>query len=136
MSANRTSSSSNCNSRNNNNRVSCTICSEQYKEADNIYAGTCGHVFHWSCLQRWFEEARKCPICRCRDADYFQIYLNFDESAESHREASSSSSSHAPINDFENMLYEERLYREEINYLNSCIENLSLLYATNASDSD
>lgn len=39
--------------------VTCVICSERYKRSDNIYAGNCGHVFHWDCLERWLEELVK-----------------------------------------------------------------------------
>ncbi|CAK9028464.1 unnamed protein product [Durusdinium trenchii] len=26
----------------------------------------CGHIFHHSCLERWFEERRRCPTCKRR----------------------------------------------------------------------
>ncbi|XP_039497474.1 E3 ubiquitin-protein ligase RLIM [Drosophila santomea] len=65
------------------NNVICTICSERYRTSDNIHAGRCGHAFHEECLDRWRKQSRTCPICRCQDAVYFQLYLDFEESPES-----------------------------------------------------
>ncbi|XP_017112674.1 E3 ubiquitin-protein ligase RNF128 [Drosophila elegans] len=65
------------------NNVICTICSDRYRTTDNIHAGTCGHAFHEECLNRWREQSRTCPICRCQDATYFQLYLDFEELPES-----------------------------------------------------
>ncbi|XP_043659568.1 E3 ubiquitin-protein ligase RNF128 [Drosophila teissieri] len=62
------------------NNVICTICSERYRTSDNIHAGRCGHAFHEECLDRWRKQSRTCPICRCQDAAYFQLYLDFEES--------------------------------------------------------
>ncbi|KAH8413902.1 hypothetical protein KR215_012104, partial [Drosophila sulfurigaster] len=44
--------SKNCSS----SKVNCTICLESYRSVDNIWGGTCGHVFHWKCLERWMEK--------------------------------------------------------------------------------
>ncbi|XP_034490806.1 ERAD-associated E3 ubiquitin-protein ligase HRD1A-like [Drosophila innubila] len=110
--------------------VSCVICSEQYKAADNIYAGTCGHVFHWTCLQRWWEESKQCPICRSTNADYFQIYLDFEETTPSSQNQSRSHENVTGIggcaNQHENLLYEAELYRKEIEYLNARIRHLKM----------
>ncbi|KAH8317346.1 hypothetical protein KR074_004545 [Drosophila pseudoananassae] len=62
--------------------VFCTICSERYRHTDNIHAGSCGHAFHEECLDRWREQSTTCPICRCEDAVYMQLYLNFEDSGE------------------------------------------------------
>ncbi|XP_016975447.1 E3 ubiquitin-protein ligase RNF128 [Drosophila rhopaloa] len=64
------------------NNVVCTICSERYRTADNIHAGTCGHAFHEECLSRWRKQSKTCPICRCENAAYFQLYLDFEESSQ------------------------------------------------------
>ncbi|ETO36878.1 hypothetical protein RFI_00184, partial [Reticulomyxa filosa] len=34
----------------------------------------CRHVFHLSCLKRWFEQKQDCPMCRAKiDADYTSL---------------------------------------------------------------
>ncbi|XP_034115195.1 E3 ubiquitin-protein ligase trul-1-like isoform X1 [Drosophila albomicans] len=65
-------------------KVNCTICLESYRSVDNIWGGTCGHVFHWKCLERWKENSEQCPTCRSTSATFFPIYLNFDESESNH----------------------------------------------------
>ncbi|EDV45553.1 RING-H2 finger protein ATL7 [Drosophila erecta] len=62
------------------NKVICTICSDRFRTSDNINAGSCGHAFHEECLDRWRKQSRTCPICRSQDAEYFQLYLDFEES--------------------------------------------------------
>ncbi|KAH8360747.1 hypothetical protein KR084_002048 [Drosophila pseudotakahashii] len=138
------------------NNVICTICSERYRTSDNIHAGKCGHVFHEECLDRWREQSRTCPICRCDDATYFQLYLNFEESpdnesaqggggrgsgrnrSQGHSDGSRSSSSNNSsstssstdyagiMREYENLLYETGVYQDEIEYLNERIEALTL----------
>ncbi|EDV32752.1 uncharacterized protein Dana_GF21985 [Drosophila ananassae] len=145
--------------------VFCTICSERYRHTDNIHAGSCGHAFHMECLDRWREQSMTCPICRCDDAVFMQLYLNFEDSAEpgparrgdasgesqrqghsaiasssSSSSVSSTSSSTRNINnngtetptiannngelrgimrEYENLLYENGIYKEELEYLNA-----------------
>ncbi|XP_016995674.2 E3 ubiquitin-protein ligase RNF128 [Drosophila takahashii] len=135
------------------NNVICTICSERYRTSDNIHAGSCGHAFHEECLDRWREQSRTCPICRCEDATYFQLYLNFEESpagdsetaqsgsgrnrSQGHGGSSRSSSSNNSSNtsssdyagimrEYENLLYETGVYQDEIEYLNERIGALTL----------
>ncbi|KAH8418979.1 hypothetical protein KR222_010974, partial [Zaprionus bogoriensis] len=117
--------------------VSCVICSERYKQSDSIHAGSCGHVFHSICLQRWNRESSQCPICRSRDSQYFQIYLDFDEFApsvsnrsshrqrEREREQQAEANNNANSSEYENLLYEAALYRDEIDYLNNRIKHLT-----------
>lgn len=46
----------------------CTICTDPL--GDTMSATTCGHIFHPSCLESWFDSQRRnghsstCPICR------------------------------------------------------------------------
>ncbi|XP_064547287.1 E3 ubiquitin-protein ligase RNF126 [Drosophila montana] len=157
MSGNRNSSSSSgsrSNSSRSNSRgshVSCPICSERYGATDKIYGGSCGHVFHWQCLQRWWEESDSCPICRSSGEDYFQLYLNFEELDQSQSQAQSQSQSHSPssssrssgqssspsdlTSEYQNLLYESDLYRDEIEYLNARITSLTFCLCDSA-DSD
>ncbi|XP_017850068.1 E3 ubiquitin-protein ligase RNF133-like [Drosophila busckii] len=97
--------------------VTCSICMEQYKESDTIYTGSCGHVFHKDCLERWRKQSPLCPICRKEAANFFQIYLSFEE-------LSDSSKTLLPSVEFENLLYERQLFRDEIKYLNNRIDEL------------
>ncbi|EDV91785.1 E3 ubiquitin-protein ligase trul-1 [Drosophila grimshawi] len=130
MSGNRTSSNR-CGSNRSTSNVKCTICSERYKSTDKIYGGTCGHVFHWQCLQRWREESNQCPICRSARREFHQIYLDFEDADEQSGQASlaqeqtSSSSMIYGESEFGNLLYEAHLFRDEIEYLNTRIEQLT-----------
>ncbi|XP_068159180.1 E3 ubiquitin-protein ligase RNF128 [Drosophila tropicalis] len=135
----------------------CTICSERYQAEDIIHATTCGHAFHEECLKRWREESTTCPICRRQVAQYFQLYLDFDDfsspdqsqgqtsaispsdsSSNSNRNTTNNNSSSSACNgnkpdeggsdganrEFENLLYETGIYREELDYLNQRISTL------------
>ncbi|EDW31074.1 GL15128 [Drosophila persimilis] len=120
--------------------VICAICSERYRMTDQILAGSCGHVFHEECLERWRVESRTCPICRSDDTVYLQLYLDFEEpppsqnqsqgqsgSADSGIESVESGTEYSGImREYENLLYETGVYREEIEYLNERIETLML----------
>ncbi|XP_023177704.1 E3 ubiquitin-protein ligase RNF128 [Drosophila hydei] len=143
------SSNSSSSSRRSSN-VSCTICSERYKAADKIYGGSCGHVFHWQCLQRWWEESNSCPVCRSSGQEFFQLYLSFEDSEQSHSQIQSRSQNQSQsqnsgagqrnaqddlTQDFQNLLYESDLFREEIEFLNTQISFLMVKLAL-SSDSN
>ncbi|XP_017054641.1 E3 ubiquitin-protein ligase RNF128 [Drosophila ficusphila] len=131
--------------------VICPICTELCRSTDPLTAGSCGHAFHEECLKRWREQSRTCPICRCQDATFFQLYLNFEESPQSglphgggsgsgsgsgggrdqsQGHSSSSNSSNSSLDyegimrEYENLLYETGVYQEEIKYLNEFIGTL------------
>ncbi|KAM8719090.1 hypothetical protein ACLKA7_011751 [Drosophila subpalustris] len=116
-------------------QVHCIICLEAYNSVDNICGGTCGHVFHWKCLKRWKQNSEQCPICRSTSAEYMPIYLNFEELGQ----CQNPTQSHSQSSEYENMLYEAALYRDEIKYLNNRINELTLktnLINGSLSDSD
>ncbi|XP_033240821.1 uncharacterized protein [Drosophila pseudoobscura] len=85
-------------------------------------------------------ESRTCPICRSDDTVYLQLYLDFEEpppsqnqsqgqsgSADSGIESVESGTEYSGImREYENLLYETGVYREEIEYLNERIETLML----------
>ncbi|XP_060662882.1 E3 ubiquitin-protein ligase RNF13-like [Drosophila nasuta] len=75
MSARRSSSSG---SNNIICQVRCGICLEHYTATDIVLAAKCGHLVHGTCLNEWQKQSRDCPICRKRNDDYFQIYLDMD----------------------------------------------------------
>ena len=41
----------------------CSICFETIT-SDQLHCLPCAHVFHDSCVRRWFEESASCPVCR------------------------------------------------------------------------
>lgn len=43
----------------------CSLCFEKMYETNVCILG-CTHKFHYSCLQRWEENSRLCPLCRNR----------------------------------------------------------------------
>ena len=43
----------------------CTICQDDIEaNTQTRKINACGHVFHKSCIDLWFERNVKCPICR------------------------------------------------------------------------
>ena len=47
----------------------CTICQEFFKPTNISYGEiiremNCGHPYHLSCIDRWFEDHTFCPICK------------------------------------------------------------------------
>lgn len=49
---------------NNDTSQKCHICNEFYKENDICRKVLkCGHYFHQACIDTWFSENNKCPIC-------------------------------------------------------------------------
>ncbi|XP_034672057.1 protein goliath [Drosophila subobscura] len=115
-------------------RVICTICSERYRMTDHILAGICGHVFHEECLGRWRSESSTCPICRSDESVFFQLYLDFEEPSTSPGQDQSQGQSGGTadseysgiMREYENLLYETGVYREEIEYLNERMEAITL----------
>jgi hypothetical protein len=48
----------------NENRESCIICSEDFKNNQKVYSLPCSHLFHVQCLNREIKYRQKCPMCR------------------------------------------------------------------------
>ena len=46
------------------NKRSCLICLEDFKNREKIYSLKCNHIFHIRCLNKWIKRNHKCPICR------------------------------------------------------------------------
>ncbi|CAE7269246.1 E3 ubiquitin-protein ligase [Symbiodinium microadriaticum] len=42
----------------------CVICLENFKDGDCIRSLRCFHPFHQSCVDKWLEGSRLCPICK------------------------------------------------------------------------
>ena len=41
----------------------CVICLEDMKYGDQLSIIHCSHMYHLSCLQKWMEKKRICPLC-------------------------------------------------------------------------
>ncbi len=49
----------------------CSICSEQLKENNKIFKLNCNHIYHYSCINKWFKtftekfnQLHSCPLCK------------------------------------------------------------------------
>lgn len=40
----------------------CSICLDDIH--NEVHQTTCGHIFHESCINAWFETSNVCPLCR------------------------------------------------------------------------
>eukprot|EP01016_Furgasonia_blochmanni_P009967 TRINITY_DN1417_c0_g1_i4.p1 TRINITY_DN1417_c0_g1~~TRINITY_DN1417_c0_g1_i4.p1 ORF type:complete len:198 (-),score=11.48 TRINITY_DN1417_c0_g1_i4:285-878(-) len=48
----------------NGNMEECTVCREEFKEAEEVREMPCKHIFHGECLLTWLREKNSCPTCR------------------------------------------------------------------------
>lgn len=44
--------------------VPCPVCLDVFQPQDAITLVTCGHAFHWKCVEPWLERSSRCPCCR------------------------------------------------------------------------
>ncbi|XP_072965824.1 uncharacterized protein [Typha angustifolia] len=44
--------------------TNCVICLDDFVPESQLRKTPCSHVFHESCLSRWLQESRACPLCR------------------------------------------------------------------------
>ncbi len=49
---------------------SCTICRERFQSNSIVRKLHCGHIFHIGCIDTWFENNIRCPVCRSDLRDY------------------------------------------------------------------
>ena len=42
----------------------CCVCSETYKDGDEVTWMPCQHLIHAACLRPWLEATNSCPVCR------------------------------------------------------------------------
>ncbi|VFQ78298.1 unnamed protein product [Cuscuta campestris] len=47
----------------------CSICQEEYINADDIGTLKCGHDFHTNCIKQWLMLKNLCPICKMTGLD-------------------------------------------------------------------
>lgn len=48
----------------NKDTESCCICLNDYKDGDKYRILPCKHNFHKKCIDKWFAQNVKCPVCR------------------------------------------------------------------------
>ncbi len=41
----------------------CSICLDEFVEADPGVPTTCGHSYHLQCIMQWAQRSRECPLC-------------------------------------------------------------------------
>lgn len=44
----------------------CVICAEKFTEDDEVKDLPCKHLFHPSCIDKWLEKKKECPICKLK----------------------------------------------------------------------
>lgn len=42
----------------------CLICTQEFRVGDSCRLLPCDHLFHVTCIDRWFSSHNKCPTCR------------------------------------------------------------------------
>ncbi|CAG7884957.1 unnamed protein product [Brassica rapa] len=42
----------------------CIVCFGNYNQHNNLCTLTCGHSFHFPCIDQWLRRNISCPICR------------------------------------------------------------------------
>jgi len=47
-----------------NDGKKCSICLEEYKEADECVFLPCFHKYHSECIKTWLKKNNNCPICK------------------------------------------------------------------------
>ncbi|KAJ9071424.1 hypothetical protein DSO57_1037028 [Entomophthora muscae] len=57
----------------------CSICLCPLEENDLVRQLVCSHYFHCTCIDRWFENHRTCPLCK------FDVALNISQSENANR---------------------------------------------------
>ncbi|KAL9888500.1 uncharacterized protein ACN427_008174 [Glossina fuscipes fuscipes] len=58
----------------------CSICKENFKDGDEVRSISCGHVFHYACIQEWGTRSTVCPQCRFQYENTQKLLLKFNES--------------------------------------------------------
>jgi hypothetical protein len=50
------------NNNQNQNKETCTICLQEFKNSEKILVLPCKHYFHIDCIKNWFEKNLTCPL--------------------------------------------------------------------------
>ena len=46
------------------NQITCSICTEDFKQKHKVSQLNCGHIFHTKCIKEWSHYKSTCPLCR------------------------------------------------------------------------
>ena len=41
----------------------CIICLDNMIVGNNIKSLQCGHIYHYECINKWFNVRKECPVC-------------------------------------------------------------------------
>ena len=44
--------------------ITCVVCQDEIQLNDVIRTISCNHMFHIDCIDKWFCENKKCPMCK------------------------------------------------------------------------
>ena len=44
--------------------IQCSICLCEYEKDDEISHLPCNHIYHPDCIEGWFKNSAKCPVCK------------------------------------------------------------------------
>ena len=47
-----------------NPSTACCICTDDYKNNEDVVSLTCKHIYHESCVKEWINMSSSCPTCR------------------------------------------------------------------------
>merc|ERR1719198_1456605 len=42
----------------------CTVCQESLQEGERVRILPCLHRYHQTCIDRWLQQSRACPVCK------------------------------------------------------------------------
>ncbi|WZZ34443.1 hypothetical protein YC2023_017844 [Brassica napus] len=42
----------------------CIVCFGNYNDGKNLCSLTCGHIFHFACIDQWLSTKISCLVCR------------------------------------------------------------------------
>lgn len=59
----------------------CIICLMDYNDENHLRKLPCNHIFHADCVERWFDQSVKCPVCR-KDMRDLILYTELDNTLE------------------------------------------------------
>lgn len=61
-----------------NSKMECAICLSSSSFLETVIQLECKHSFHSSCIDKWFEVSKSCPLCRsvCEYQTHIQYYIN------------------------------------------------------------
>jgi hypothetical protein len=56
----------------------CCICTDNYKNNDNVSVLDCGHIYHATCIKEWGKYKSSCPVCNIQILNNYSIIDEID----------------------------------------------------------